>query len=56
MKRTPTEGRNPRKRSQARDVWIRFRRNKLAMLGMAIVLVVIFACVFANVLSPYDPA
>lgn len=45
-----------RKRSQARDIWARFCRNKLAMLGMVIVAVIVLSCVFANVISPYDPA
>ena len=45
-----------RKRSQARDIWARFRRNKLAMLGMVIVALVVLSCVFAGVISPYDPA
>lgn len=45
-----------RKRSQARDIWARFRRNKLAMLGMVIVAVIVLSCLFANVISPYDPA
>ena len=45
-----------RKRSQARDTWARFCRNKLAMLGLVIVVVIVLSCVFANVISPYDPA
>ena len=45
-----------KKRSQAGDVWIRFRRNKLAMVGLVIVVLVILSAVFAGVISPYDPA
>ena len=56
MKQEKIDGRNLRKRSQARDVWQRFRRNKLAVFGMIIVLVIILACIFANFVSPYDPA
>lgn len=44
------------KRSQARDIWGRFRKNKLAMVGMVIVLLIIFGCVFANLISPYSPS
>ncbi len=33
--------------------WKRFRKNKLAMLGGVIILVLIFGAVFAPVLSPY---
>lgn len=43
-----------RKKSQAGEIWHRLRRNKLAMLGMAIVFVLVFVAVFAGVLAPYD--
>lgn len=43
-----------RKKSQAGEIWHRLRRNKLAMLGMAIVFVLVFVAVFADVLAPYD--
>ena len=46
---------NPtRKRSQWRDVWKRLRRNKLAMVGMVIVLLLILMAVFADFIAPYD--
>lgn len=45
-----------RKRSQMRDVWHRLRRKKLAMLGMAIVIILVLSAVFAEFVAPYDPA
>jgi peptide/nickel transport system permease protein len=36
-------------------VWRRFRRHKLAMAGMAVVLFLILVSVLANVISPYHP-
>jgi peptide/nickel transport system permease protein len=45
-----------RKRSQMRDTWRRLRRNKLAMVGLAIVLILVLAAIFADFVSPYDPA
>lgn len=45
-----------RKRSQWRDILRRLTRNKLAMAGLVIVLVLILAAVFADFVSPYDPA
>ena len=45
-----------RKRSQWKDIWRRLRRNKLAMVGMILVLILIVAAVFAKQLAPYDPA
>lgn len=38
------------------DVWRRFRRNKLGLLGAAIVLIMVIAAVFAPYLAPKDPA
>lgn len=37
-----------------RDAWKRFRRNKLAMTGLILFLLLIFGAVFAPVLTPYD--
>lgn len=43
------------KTSQLYLVWLRFKKNKLALLGLIMVLVVIFCAIFAPVLSQYDP-
>ena len=49
------ENQNPmKKRSQWRDVWKRLRRNKLAMVGMVIVILLILMAVFADFIAPYD--
>ncbi len=45
-----------RKRSQMRDIWHRLCRNRLAMFGMIIVLILILAAVFAPLVVPYDYA
>lgn len=37
------------------DLWRRFRRNKLAMFGAAVVLFMVLLAVFAPVVTPYDP-
>lgn len=44
-----------KKRSQLKEVWRRFCRNKQAMIGLAMLLLLIFAAVFANIIAPYDP-
>jgi ABC-type dipeptide/oligopeptide/nickel transport system permease subunit len=36
-------------------LWRRFRRNKLAVLGLVIVLVMVFTAVFAPLIAPSDP-
>jgi len=45
-----------RKRSQISDIWKRLRRNKLAMLGMVIVIVLLLSAIFAPLIAPYDYA
>ena len=45
-----------KKQSQWKDVWKRLRRNKLAMIGMIIVIVMLLSAIFADVLAPYDYA
>ena len=42
-------------RSQLGDVWRRFRRNKLAVVGMCIAAALVLIAIFANVIAPYDP-
>jgi peptide/nickel transport system permease protein len=44
-----------KKRSQLAEVWRRFRRNKSALVGMTMFLILVFAAIFADVISPYDP-
>lgn len=39
----------------ANNAWHKFSRNKSALVGLAIVLVLIFIGVFAPVISPHDP-
>lgn len=43
-----------RKKSQFLSVWRRFRRNKLAMLGLVIFMVIALSAVFADVLAGYE--
>ena len=33
-----------------------FKRNKLAMIGLTILIVIALACIFQGVISPYDYA
>jgi ABC-type dipeptide/oligopeptide/nickel transport system permease subunit len=38
-----------------KDAWRRLRRNKLAMLGLSIVIILILIAIFAPLIAPYDP-
>lgn len=42
-----------KKRSMWKDVWIRLCRNKLAVVGMFIVLLLVLMAIFADVIAPY---
>lgn len=39
-----------------KDMWIRMRRNKLAMLGLGIIIILILVAIFADFIAPYDYA
>ncbi len=43
-------------RSTRNDVWRRFRRNHLGVVGALIVMVLVIAAIFAPLLAPKDPA
>lgn len=45
---------NAKKRSQLSEIWQRLKRNKLAMLGLAILLVLVFCAIFADQIADYD--
>jgi oligopeptide transport system permease protein len=37
-----------------RDAWVRLRRNKAALAGLAFIVVLLFVAIFADVLTPYS--
>ncbi|MFW6176070.1 MAG: ABC transporter permease [Thermoplasmatota archaeon] len=41
--------------SQLEMVWMRFKRNKLALIGTGIIITLIFVAIFAPILAPYEP-
>ena len=44
-----------REMTQGQLIWMRFRRHKLAMVGLVVLSTLILAAILAPVLSPYDP-
>lgn len=44
-----------RSRSQFADMWRRFRRNKLAMVGLVVVGILVLLALLQPFISPYDP-
>lgn len=51
----PPEGETIQKNSQLLATWKQFRRNKLAVFGLILAVVLVLVAIFANVLAPYDP-
>lgn len=48
------KGSTSRKRSGFAEVWRRFRKNKLAMLGLFTLCVILFFAIFANLIADYE--
>ena len=51
----PENQNKDRSRSQLADIWRRFRRNKLALVGLVFVGLLIVIAVLQPLISPYDP-
>ncbi len=49
-------GKRMKKKSNAAEVCKRFRKNKIAMLGLAIFLIIAFMTIFADWVTPYQTA
>ncbi len=45
-----------KKRSQAKEVWKRLKKSRLAMLGLAGLLILLICALFADFIAPYDYA
>ena len=43
-----------RKKSHAAEIWRRFRKNKIAMVGMCIFLLILLMMIFADLIVPYS--
>ena len=42
-----------KKSSQWRDVWRRLRKNRMAMFGLCVLVLLVFLAFFADVVAPY---
>jgi peptide/nickel transport system permease protein len=47
---------NRRKTSQLLEIWKRLKKSKLALVGLAIIFILIFMAIFANIIAPYPYA
>jgi peptide/nickel transport system permease protein len=43
-----------KKRSQFKSIWFRFRKNKLAVIGMVLLSSIIFVAIFADLIANYE--
>jgi peptide/nickel transport system permease protein len=44
-----------RRQSEAAKAWKRFRSNKIALVGLGVLILLALIAIFANVLAPHDP-
>ena len=51
-----TRARKAKKHSEVKEVWRRFRKNKAAMIGLGLAILIVLVAVFADVIVPYDRA
>ncbi|SES68245.1 ABC transporter permease [Anaerobranca gottschalkii] len=56
--KTPNTGISPKQKTKKRSLWAevvrRMVKNKMAMLGLAIILILVLLAVFAEVIAPYE--
>ncbi|MGM0653142.1 MAG: ABC transporter permease [Bacillota bacterium] len=45
----------PKRDTEMLQVWRHLRRNRLAMVGLAMLIIFMFSAIFAPVITPYDP-
>ena len=57
VKSKPNKTKKPEKTSSLyREVWYRYRKNKVALLGLGILTVIVLMAIFADVIVPYSKA
>lgn len=44
----------PKKRSQVKSIWLRYKKNKLAMFGLVMLVMMILCAVFADLIVDYE--
>ena len=55
-KKAALDGNDRKRQGMWKDVWRRFRKNKAAMLGLFMFLLILAAVAFANLIMPYEKA
>lgn len=53
-RRRERQGGKPRASTPGYEAWKRLRRNRMAMIGMAIVILLVLCAIFAPLIAPYD--
>lgn len=44
----------PKKQNQVKEIWKRFKKNKLAIAGLFVLFVLVFVAIFADEIAPYS--
>lgn len=56
MSEVKRQAKKSKKNSQAKEIWRRFKKNKVAMLGLILLILVCLMAVFADLIVPYEQA
>ena len=48
--------RDVKKRGQLKSIWVRYKKNKLAMVGLVVFLLIVFMALFAPLITSYEGA
>lgn len=49
-----TDSMKKKKESQLPEIWRKFKRNRLAMVGLVILIILVFTAIFADAIADYD--
>lgn len=49
------KNKNSRNKGLLSETWFRLKKNKLALLGFTVIMILIFTAIFANFIAPYNP-
>lgn len=56
MSEVKRQTKKSKKNSQAKEIWRRFKKNKVAMLGLVLLILVCLMAILADVIVPYEQA
>ncbi len=56
LQKQAVQSNKSKKNNQVKEIWRRFRKNKTAMLGLVLLMLILLMAIFADLIVPYDQA